>query len=66
MFGLGGVGLAALLGARLAGAKLIVAVDRIESKLLLALELGASVVVPADGHDPAEGVRSSRAAGPTR
>lgn len=43
--GLGGVGLAALLGARAAGAATIVAVDPIEEKRALALELGASVAI---------------------
>ena len=42
VFGLGGVGLAALLGARVAGAGTIVAVDVVESKLSLARELGAT------------------------
>jgi alcohol dehydrogenase len=48
VFGLGGVGLAALLGARVAGSESIVAVDRVQSKLDLALELGASHTVLAD------------------
>lgn len=48
VFGLGGVGLSALLGARAAGASQIVAVDLNESKLSLAKRLGASSVVKAD------------------
>jgi alcohol dehydrogenase len=40
--GLGGVGLAALLGAAAAGAETIVAVDRLDSKLEFARELGAT------------------------
>lgn len=47
VFGLGGVGLAALLGARAAGASTIVAVDLLESKLALAQELGATQLVNA-------------------
>lgn len=47
VFGLGGVGLAALLGARLAGAATIVAVDVVQDKLDLALELGATHAVAA-------------------
>lgn len=43
--GLGGVGLAALLGARAAGAATIVAVDPIAEKRALALELGASAAI---------------------
>lgn len=40
--GLGGVGLNALLGARLVGARRIIAIDTQESKLALARQLGAS------------------------
>ncbi|NDW03112.1 zinc-dependent alcohol dehydrogenase family protein [Jiella pacifica] len=43
--GLGGVGLAALLGARAAGAATIVAVDPLAEKRTLALELGATVAI---------------------
>ena len=57
VFGLGGVGLAALLGAAMAGAQTIVAVDVVPEKLDLALELGASHAVAA-GEDVAEAVRS--------
>jgi alcohol dehydrogenase len=56
IFGLGGVGLAALLGARVAGAEAIVAVDRVQWKLDLAVELGASHAVLA-GDDVVEAVR---------
>lgn len=45
VFGLGGVGLATVLGARAAGAIPIVAVDPVESKRRLALELGATAAV---------------------
>lgn len=44
--GLGGVGLAALLGARVAGATTIVAVDVVADKLELARDLGATHAVP--------------------
>jgi Zn-dependent alcohol dehydrogenase len=44
VFGLGGVGLAALLGARLAGAGEIVAVDVVEDKLEHARALGATPI----------------------
>ena len=47
IFGLGGVGLAALLGARAAGAGTIVAIDLQPSKLELAQSLGATHVVNA-------------------
>jgi alcohol dehydrogenase len=56
VFGLGGVGLAALLGARLAGAGTIVAVDVVPEKLELARELGATDAVPA-GEDAVAQVR---------
>ncbi len=49
IFGLGGVGLSALLGAKLAGAAQIIAVDPVPSKRSLALELGATVAL--DGGD---------------
>ncbi len=42
VIGLGGVGLASILGARLAGASRIIAVDLNDSKLALAKELGAT------------------------
>lgn len=47
IFGMGGVGLAALLGARVAGARSIVAVDVEPHKLALATELGATATVEA-------------------
>jgi alcohol dehydrogenase len=56
VFGLGGVGLAALLGARLAGASTLVAVDLVPEKLELALELGASDAVRA-GDEAVEAIR---------
>jgi Zn-dependent alcohol dehydrogenase len=45
VFGLGGVGLAALLGAKQAGAGTLVAVDVVADKLTLARELGATHAV---------------------
>jgi alcohol dehydrogenase len=62
IFGLGGVGLAALLGARAAGATTIVASDRVQSKLELALELGATHTVMA-GPDAVEEVRAATGGG---
>jgi Zn-dependent alcohol dehydrogenase len=50
VFGAGGVGLSAIMGARLAGADTIIAVEPVESKRLLALEVGATVSL--DGRDP--------------
>jgi S-(hydroxymethyl)glutathione dehydrogenase/alcohol dehydrogenase len=50
--GCGGVGLAAVQGARLAGATRIVAVDRVAAKLDLAAANGATDVVDAAAGDP--------------
>lgn len=47
VFGAGAVGLSAVMAARVAGAGEIVAVDRVESRLECALELGATRVVVA-------------------
>jgi alcohol dehydrogenase len=47
VFGLGGVGLAALIGAKFAGAKQIVAIDVVPEKLELAKALGATDAVKA-------------------
>src|ERR1700684_374713 len=47
VFGAGGVGLAAIQGARIAGARMIIAVDQFESKLALARRLGATHTVDA-------------------
>ena len=54
--GLGGVGLAAVLGAVAAGAAQVIAVDLVEDKLALASELGAAATVSV-GADAAERVR---------
>lgn len=48
IFGLGGVGLAALLGAVAAGAVPVLAVDPVKEKRELALELGASQAISPD------------------
>jgi alcohol dehydrogenase len=48
VFGLGGVGLAAVMGAALAGATPIVAIDPVASKRELALELGATEALEPD------------------
>ena len=49
--GLGGVGLAAVMGAAAAGAETIVAVDRLDDKLAFARELGATHTFNADDND---------------
>ncbi len=57
VFGCGGVGLAAIQGARIAGARQIIAVDMLESKLAYAKDLGATHVVDASGGDPVQKIR---------
>lgn len=52
VFGAGGVGLSAIQGARIAGARQIIAVDMFEHKLALARELGATHSVDASSGDP--------------
>src|SRR5262249_30276371 len=57
VIGCGGVGLAVIQGARLAGADRIVAVDLAADKLGHASALGATDVVDASAGDPVEAVR---------
>jgi Zn-dependent alcohol dehydrogenase len=58
VIGLGGIGLSALLGAKLAGATRIIAVDRVATKLDTALALGATDVIDAGVDDAVTAVRS--------
>jgi len=55
--GLGGVGLSAVLGAKLAGARQIVAVDLSDEKLAFARRLGATHAVNAGAKDAVEQVK---------
>lgn len=57
VIGLGGVGLASVLGARAAGASKIIAVDLSPEKLALALKVGATAVVNGGDADAVEQVR---------
>ena len=61
--GLGGVGLNALLAARLVGAGRIIAIDINAEKLRLARELGATAVFDAGEGDCAEAVRAATSGG---
>lgn len=63
VFGLGGVGLSAIMGARAAGAHPIVAVDRLAEKLKLAREVGATHTVNAGEDEPIAAVRDLTAGG---
>jgi S-(hydroxymethyl)glutathione dehydrogenase/alcohol dehydrogenase len=57
VIGCGGVGLAAIQGARLAGAAPIIAVDRVAAKLDLARRCGATETIDASVGDPIAAVR---------
>jgi len=57
VFGAGGVGLAALMAARIAGCSQIIAVDRHASRLAIARELGATQVIGADDGDVVQAIR---------
>jgi S-(hydroxymethyl)mycothiol dehydrogenase len=59
VFGCGGVGDAAVAGAKLAGATTIVAIDRDPRKLDWARDFGATHVVDASREDPVEAVRAA-------
>jgi S-(hydroxymethyl)glutathione dehydrogenase/alcohol dehydrogenase len=56
VWGAGGVGLAAIQGARIAGARQIIAVDVHESKLATARDLGATHSVDASSRDPVQAI----------
>lgn len=58
IIGCGGVGNAAVAGARLAGAATIVAVDVDDRKLAIASELGATHTVNSTREDPVEAIRA--------
>ena len=57
VFGCGGVGLAAIQGARIAGARMIIAVDQFEAKLALARRLGATHTVDSSHTDAVKAIR---------
>jgi S-(hydroxymethyl)glutathione dehydrogenase / alcohol dehydrogenase len=56
VFGAGGIGLSAIQGARIAGARMIIAVDVHENKLAIARELGATHVVDASSRDVVQAI----------
>lgn len=58
VIGVGGVGLNAIQGARIAGARSIIAVDLLENKLAAARTFGATDTVNATEHEPVETVRA--------
>jgi alcohol dehydrogenase len=63
VFGMGGVGLSAIMGARVAGASTIVAVDRFDDKLTLASELGATHLINVERDEPVAAIRDLTAGG---
>lgn len=63
VIGLGGVGLASVLGARAAGARQIVAVDLSDAKLELAKSLGATHAFNASAPDTVEKIREATKGG---
>ncbi|MDY6863106.1 MAG: Zn-dependent alcohol dehydrogenase [Thermodesulfobacteriota bacterium] len=54
IFGCGGVGLSAIMAARMVGAGLIIAVDIMESKLKMAQEFGAHIAINSSMENPVE------------
>jgi S-(hydroxymethyl)mycothiol dehydrogenase len=58
VFGCGGVGCAAVAGARLAGAGVVIAVDLDPNKLELARQFGATEIVNASSVDPVEAIKA--------
>jgi len=58
VFGVGGVGLSAVMAARLVGARRIVAVDINRERLELARELGATDIIPADSEGLVQRLRA--------
>ena len=59
IFGMGGVGLSAVIGARAGGAYPIIAVDRFDDKLKLASELGATHTINASQDEPIAAIRET-------
>lgn len=57
IFGLGGIGLSALMALKLFDCASIIAVDISENKLQLAREFGATHTINASEHDPVEAIR---------
>jgi S-(hydroxymethyl)glutathione dehydrogenase/alcohol dehydrogenase len=57
VYGAGGVGLAVIQGARIAGARMIIAVDVFPHKLDTARELGATHGIDASATDPVKAIR---------
>jgi len=63
VFGCGGVGLSAIQGAAICGARMIIAIDINEFKLKTALQLGATHIVDASSRDPVQGIQDLTSGG---
>jgi S-(hydroxymethyl)glutathione dehydrogenase/alcohol dehydrogenase len=63
VFGAGGVGLSAIQGALIAGARMIIAVDVFENKLAMARQLGATHIVDASSRDAVAAIRDMTGGG---
>jgi len=63
IYGCGGVGLGAVMAAKLAGAGMIIAVDKLDRKLEMAKELGADHLINASREDPKAKVMELTGAG---
>jgi S-(hydroxymethyl)glutathione dehydrogenase / alcohol dehydrogenase len=63
VFGCGGVGISAIQGSRIAGARRIIAVDQFENKLAMAKRFGATDTVDASHTDAIEAIREMTGAG---
>jgi aryl-alcohol dehydrogenase len=63
IFGVGSVGLSAVMAAKLSGCLRIIAVDRRASRLALARELGATDVIDATSTDPLEKIQAMTGGG---
>jgi len=58
VFGCGGVGISAIQGALIAGARKIIAVDQFENKLAMAKRFGATDTIDASNTDPVKAIRA--------
>ena len=58
VFGCGGVGISAIQGARIAGARKIIAVDQFENKLAMARRFGATDTIDASSTEPVKAIKA--------
>jgi S-(hydroxymethyl)glutathione dehydrogenase / alcohol dehydrogenase len=63
VFGCGGVGISAIQGARIAGARMIIAIDQFENKLAMGKKFGATHTVDASHTDAVDAIRSMTGGG---